>query len=231
MFYIRVTFALLITMIYSVAVTIAIVIFGKGVFCTFAHSWAKVLLFFAGVKVNLKGAENIPMDRNIVIVSNHSSLFDIPILLSIFDKDVRIIYKKELEKIPFFGMCLKASPFIGIERQDPRKSLESINVAMKELNAGASIIVFPEGTRSLEGILGDFKRGAFVLAFKSGKELLPVALNGTHKIMQVGSKKFTSGTIDVTILPPMKVPTDMDKETQSRVIAEIKSQIQANLSF
>ncbi len=229
MFFIKVALMLFTTFLYSFSVTLAMIFMGKRVFSIFAYSWSKMLLLVAGVKVNITGAENIPLEKNIVIISNHSSLVDIPILLSIFKKDVRIIYKKELEKIPIFGQCLKISPFIGVERTDPRKSMESINLAVAELNNGATIIIFPEGTRSIDGVLGEFKRGAFVVAFKAGKDLLPVTLRNTNEILPVGKFKFNAGTIDVIISKPISLPRELNKLEQSLLIEQLKTEIQNNL--
>ncbi|MBI5325255.1 MAG: 1-acyl-sn-glycerol-3-phosphate acyltransferase, partial [Ignavibacteriae bacterium] len=112
-----------VTAYYAIKVILAIKFSGrKDVFYGNARRWGNILLNICNVKVQLKGVENIQNNETYIYVSNHSSLFDIPVLLGYIPDDIRIIYKRELEKIPFLGWALKSSPFIPVNRSDPRDS-------------------------------------------------------------------------------------------------------------
>jgi 1-acyl-sn-glycerol-3-phosphate acyltransferase len=155
----------------------------QEVFFSHARRWAKGLLKIADVNVNILGVDNINIDTTYVYVSNHSSLYDIPIILASLKQDVRIMYKRELEKIPVFGSMLKKSPYIGITRTNPHNAMSSIDEALKSIKGNVSVIMFPEGTRSKDGNLGPFKRGAFSLASRSGRQIVPVAIIGSTKVL------------------------------------------------
>lgn len=187
----------IITIIFAASSIFTMLIFEKKTFFPLSRIWAKLLLFVSGIKVKKIIHQNIDNDKSYIYIPNHSSLFDIPVLLSTIDSNTRIMYKEELERIPLFGWCLKISPFISVKREDKENSLEGFKLALNAVNSSDSVIIFPEGTRSEDGKLGEFKKGAFLLAMKSGKEIIPVVINGTNKLMQKGS--FALNKIEVSI--------------------------------
>lgn len=199
MYILRVILVLIVTIFDSLKVIIAMIFKGDAVFYKHAQKWSGRLLKIMGIKVERDIKPQLDAEKSYIFVSNHLSLADIPVLLTTLPGDCRIIYKKELEKIPVFGYGLKKSSFIGIDRSDPRKSMRSISDAVKVTNTGASIIIFPEGTRSETGEVGVFKRGAFLLAEKAGKPIVPVSLKGTNAVLPNGSLKFRPGKVTVKI--------------------------------
>ncbi|MCX6147609.1 MAG: lysophospholipid acyltransferase family protein [Candidatus Kapabacteria bacterium] len=230
MYYIKSLIIIIGTIIYvSIALT-ASMLFGNQTFARFARSWSKFLVLIIGIKITIEGLENLDPKSNYVFISNHTSMTDIPILLSTLKYDARIIYKKELEKFPIFGFGLKKSSFIGIVREEPRKAIESINNAVKAIKAGASVIVFPEGTRSQDGSLGEFKKGAFMLAFRSGKDIVPVTIHNAYNILPKGSSKFKSGPAKIQIGKPIKVPPKASKKEEEELIAECQRVVSENLN-
>lgn len=229
MYYIKSLIIIIGTIIYVTIALIASILFGNHTFAKFARSWSKFLILIIGVKIKVEGLENLDINSNYVFISNHSSMIDIPILLSTLNYDARIIYKKELEKVPIFGYGLKKSSFIGIVREEPRKAIESINNAVKAIKAGASVIVFPEGTRSQFGELGEFKKGAFMLAFRSGKSIVPVTLHNAYNILPKGSSRFKSGDAKIQIGKPIKVPLKASKKEEEELIAECQRVVSENL--
>lgn len=160
------------------------------------RSWGEVICFFAGIKLNVIG--HTPQGSECVYMSNHTSDFDIPILLAVVKDDFRIIYKKSLENIFLFGRLLKASPYISVERDNPQKAGRSLIQAIEVMKTGASILIFPEGTRQHDGVFKPLKRGGFLIAKKAGKPIVPIAISNAYKI-QPSKYKILRTNVDVWI--------------------------------
>lgn len=170
------------------------------------RSWARSLLWAAGVEVELEGLEHLPPGRPAVIVSNHESWFDVFALVVHLPVDTRFVGKIELTRIPFFGRSWLACGHIAIDRSDRQRAIESLREAGESLRReGASVVMFPEGTRSPDGDLLPFKKGAFVLALQTGVPVVPVGVSGSRRIMPKGSWRIRSGTIEVRVGPPIPV--------------------------
>ncbi|HRP02151.1 MAG TPA: lysophospholipid acyltransferase family protein [Candidatus Kapabacteria bacterium] len=199
-----------ITIIFALSVIIGILLFGKRVFFSFSKYWSKSLLFISNIKVQENIEVTIDKNKSYIYIPNHSSLFDIPVLLSSVKGNTLIMYKEELERIPFFGWCLKLSPFISVKREDKENSLEGFKQALNAINTSDSVIIFPEGTRSTDGSLGEFKKGAFLLAMKSGKEIIPVAIKGTNTLMSKGNFNFSSGDVSISYLQAINTKNNPD---------------------
>lgn len=194
------------------------------------RAWAKRLLFFAGVKVRTVGLENINRNQSYIFVANHSSYFDIPSVFVAIPNNVRIMYKKELEKIPIFGLFLKKSDFIPIEREEISSARASLNKALELIQKDISVLIFPEGTRSIDGKLQQFKRGAMVLAIRSGKPIVPVAIVGAHSILPRGKFFFRTGAITVVIGKPIEISPNAGKTEIANLSERIASFISAKIS-
>lgn len=160
------------------------------------RTWGKVICFFAGVKLNVVG--NMPQGSECVYMSNHTSDFDIPILLAVLKDDFRIIYKQSLENIFLFGRLMKASPYISVERDNPQKAGRSVIRAIEVMKTGASILIFPEGTRQSDGVFKPLKRGGFQIAKKAGKPIVPIAISNAYKI-QPSKFRLPRTKVDVWI--------------------------------
>jgi 1-acyl-sn-glycerol-3-phosphate acyltransferase len=164
-----------------------------------AVPWAKAILKVCGVKVVLNGSENVQEKVPNIYMANHCSYFDIFALLSALPVDFKFIVKQELMEIPVFGHAMKRAGYIGIEREEPRKALKSMNEAAKRIKDGASVLIFPEGTRSDDGRLHPFKSGGFHLALKSGCDIVPITIKGSHRIVPKGSRKIRKGVIHLIV--------------------------------
>jgi 1-acyl-sn-glycerol-3-phosphate acyltransferase len=195
-----------------------------------ARKWAHRILKVAGVELIVEGTNNIPDSGHCVYVSNHASLFDIPVLMAGINDDLRIMYKRELRRIPFFGWILASSPFIPIDRDNPRNAMEGIERALAGIQQGSSVIVFAEGTRSPDGTLGPFKRGAFLLAARAQKPIIPVAIIGSSAILPSRTSKISSGTVRLVISPAIQTDSadrNREKELMTTVHSIIASKLDA----
>lgn len=164
-----------------------------------AVPWAKTILKVCGVKVELQGYEPIQGNLPRIYMANHCSYFDIFALLSALPVDFKFIVKQELMEIPVFGHAMKRAGYIGIQREEPRKALKSMHEAAERIRSGASVMIFPEGTRSDDGRLQPFKPGGFHLALRSGCDIVPITITGSHPIVPKGSWKIRKGTIRVIV--------------------------------
>lgn len=198
-------------------------------FYIYAKKWGKKVLKIVGVRLDIKGLENINHHQSYIFVANHSNLFDIPILQATIPNDFRIIYKKELERIPFFGLVLKKSPYISTRRDASKTTMGSIEQALYQVRKGASVLVFPEGTRSKDGHLGTFKRGAFMLAYRSGKPIVPITIIGSNLIFPSGKFEFNPVKVRVIIDKPIEIPEVETKSEEIKVMNSIHSIINENI--
>lgn len=172
----------------------------------FARLWGRINLWAARVHVQIDGLENIDTGQIYVLAANHQSWFDIFAAVGMLPLEIRMLTKMELFRIPVLGSAMLASGYIPIDRSDRRKAFESMNAAAERIRTGASVFVFPEGTRSADGVLQEFKTGAFVLAIKAGKPVVPVSISGSHRIIaKEGSWEIHPGEIHITIGAP--IPT------------------------
>lgn len=145
--------------------------------------WAKGCVWIAGIELEVHGLENVVRERNYVFVSNHASHLDIPILLSVLSNEVKMIAKKELARIPFFGLSLWLGGYIFIDRRNRSRAILSMEQAVEKIKKGKSVLMFPEGTRSPDGSIQPLKKGAFVLAIQSQVELLPIMVFNSNEIL------------------------------------------------
>ncbi len=172
----------------------------------FARFWGRLGLLMAGVKVTVNGAELLP-EGPVIVMSNHASNFDILALQGCFPRQLSWIAKKELFTIPVFGWSMQRGGYIALDRGDGRKALRSMDEAAQQIKAGASVIIFPEGTRTTDGHLLPFKRGGFLLAVRAGVPVVPVSITGSFAINPGGSLELNPGRrVHLKIHPALPVP-------------------------
>ncbi len=185
---------------------------GRWVHSYCASPWARVILWVCGVKVEIRGLDRIKhVDRGIYM-ANHQSMFDIFTLLACLPVDFKFVLKKELMKIPLLGGAMKRAGYISIDRENPRNAVKSMNEAAEKIKNGASVLIFPEGTRSLDGRLQAFKKGGFHLAIKSRCVIVPVAIVDSHLVVPKGSLKIRRGTIKMNIGRPISTDSYLKKD-------------------
>ena len=181
------------------------------------------ILMIAGVKVSTSGTDKLDKSKSYIFVSNHQSYFDIPVLMHSIPNNVRFVYRENLTKIPILGWGMYLGQYIPINRENVREAMKSLKKAAEKVKRGISVAIFPEGTRSFDGSLGEFKRGMFVIADEAKVELVPTAINGSYSIMPRNKFRIQSGNVKVTFGEP--VPYSKDKV----LLENIKQQIQSML--
>lgn len=165
------------------AITLALLDGNQHAVHRVARIWGRMILAVSGVRVTVRGLEGIDPRRAWVFMSNHQSNFDIPVLLSCLTVPFRWLAKAELFHLPIFGRAMRGAGYISIDRSDRPAAIESLRQAAETIRRGVSVLIFPEGTRSLDGTLKPFKKGGFVMAIEAGVPIVPVALKGTFAIM------------------------------------------------
>nr|WP_224747038.1 lysophospholipid acyltransferase family protein [Pelovirga terrestris] len=157
----------------------------------------------AGLKLKVTGSENLTGDGPAIYVSNHQSNFDIPLLYAGLPIQFRWMAKQELFNIPLFGLAMKSSGYIPIDRSNRKEAMRSLTAAARRIRDGVSVIIFPEGTRSADGTLQPFKKGALLLAAKAGVPIVPMAIHGSHQVQPKGSLRINPTPLLLTIMPPI----------------------------
>ena len=166
--------------------------------------WSRRLLEGAGITLRVCGKEHFKGRRTFVVMSNHQSHYDIPVLYQAFEKPMRMVAKKELFRIPVFGAAMRAGGFVELDRRNRKRAIASLNRARASLAAGVNIWIAPEGTRSRTGRLGPFKKGGFHLAVDTGAPILPVTIEGTNPVLIPGSMQVHPGAqVTVTFSAPV----------------------------
>lgn len=212
----------------SAFVALFILLFSQEKTHQFIHFWGRSCLFLAGLKIEVQGAGNIPSDTPAIYVSNHQSNFDIPIIYSGLPVNFNWLAKKELFRVPFFGHAMRKSGCIPIDRSNRRATMHSILEVAQQIKDGTSIVIFPEGTRTPDGRLQEFKKGALLVAAKAQVPVVPLAISGSYDIQPKDRWSIKPGKLKLTILPPVSTVNlktrDIDQLTE-----KIHNLIAANL--
>jgi 1-acyl-sn-glycerol-3-phosphate acyltransferase len=169
--------------------------------------WASIkgVMFFVnsvGVRINVKGLERIP-PQTCIFAANHTSSADAPAVVWSIPRRIAILLKRSLFKYPIVGQAFYFAHFIPVDRFDRDSAINSLEKATDALRNGQSFLIYPEGTRSPDGRLQEFKKGAAVMAIKAGVPIVPVACSGAHRIMHKRSLRITPGEILVEFLEPI----------------------------
>ena len=190
--------------------------------------WSKIILRTFGINVHVSGLGHIDLSAQYVYVSNHASMFDIPAVLASIPDKINIVFKKELSMVPIWGWALRYGHFIMIDRSNPREAMKSINRAAAAIKNGKSVLLFAEGTRTMDGKLQPFKRGAFSIAVKAGTPVVPLTINNTFKIMPKGSLNIRSADISLILEKPISTGHITDKSGEQLLMAEVQRAIENN---
>ena len=195
----------------------------------YVYMWAGTLMKIAGVTVTVEGRENIPKDTAVMFTPNHQGDYDIPLMLLYLDRPHGLVAKAETKKIPFVRTWMTLLNCVFLDRSNPRKAMEAMREAEALLERGESMVVFPEGTRSRGDHMNEFKAGAFKMACKAKVPVVPVAIDGSYRIMEANGGLMKPAHVRVLILPPIETAS-LDRAEQralpqrvAQLIAEVKS--------
>jgi 1-acyl-sn-glycerol-3-phosphate acyltransferase len=160
-------------------------------------------LCLGGAKVVVLGRENVEPGKTFLFLANHQSYCDPPALFVSIPRNVRLILKKELRKLPLLGLIMEMGGFVFIDRKDRVQSVNGMKQAVRQLQLGNSFLIYPEGTRTRTGELGSFKKGPFIMAIESGIPIVPISVKGSYDIMPPHRFAVKPGTVVITFHPPI----------------------------
>ncbi|HUJ29884.1 MAG TPA: lysophospholipid acyltransferase family protein [Candidatus Acidoferrum sp.] len=192
-----------------------------------AMKTVRLILKLAGIRVRVEGLENIP-PAACVFAANHISALDPLAFIPAIPRRVAILVKKELFRIPFLGAAMRLANFVSVDRADKEAAAASVDRAVERLKQGTSFAVYPEGTRSPDGHLRPFKKGAFVLAIQAAAPVVPVSIVGAHALMPKGARVIRSGDVVIRFGSPVDA-SQYTMEQRGELLARVQSLVAADL--
>ena len=182
----------------------------------------------AGVRVYVEGLEKIAPSQTCVFLSNHQSNFDGPVLLHALGRDLRALIKKEMMSLPILSLILRATEFVPLERSSPKQARAGIERGARLIREGKSFFAFPEGTRSRDGSLGEFKKGVFIMAIQAEAPVVPITITNSAAIQPPGSYGIRPGRIRVVIHDPIET-MGMTFEDRNILVQQTRAAIASGL--
>lgn len=181
-------------------------------------------LRLAGIRIQTEGLEFIAFGQNYLFLANHQSYCDPPALIARVPRNVRLVLKKELRRIPLLGAIMSLGGFIFIDRRQGTKALKQMLAGAHQIRQGHSFLIYPEGTRTRTGRLEDFKEGPFALAIESGVPIIPVTVSGSFAIMPPLQLRLKPGTIKLTFHRPITT-TGLRQSNRHSLINQVRQAI------
>ncbi len=182
-----------------------------------AYNWGQKMFNASGSTLEVIGVENVPRDKSVVFVANHQGNFDIPLVSGFVPVPKGFVSKEEIGNYLIFGKWMKLMNCVFIKRGNPREALKSINEAAKQIKAGYSQVIFPEGTRSRDGQIKKFKPGALKIAMKSKAPIVPITIIGTKDIMVKKSPVIKPASVKMIISEPVIVGEESTNELAEKL--------------
>ena len=220
---------LLVLTIFTALFTIIFVPFRNA---EFVHKeqqfWSRSFFWLMFLPVTINGKEHIKKGQSYVFVANHQSMFDVWLIYGWLPVVFKWLMKAELRKVPFVGTACKAAGHIFVERRNAKAAMESLKNVEKQLSNGVCTVIFPEGTRSLNGEVGKFKRGAFQIAWDLGLPVIPLSLDGCYEVLPKGNPFVHRHAVSMHIGEPIDLKQYADaneavEAVRNAVIAGRKS--------
>jgi len=212
----------------AVAIVMATTVSQKFASMTCAVWWARLNSYITPMLVSVRGRRWIDREQSYVIVSNHQSHYDVYVLYGWLGIDFKWVMKKELRKLPALGIACEKLGHIYIDRSDRETAIASLEEAKKKVVNGTSVLFFPEGTRSTTGKIGEFKKGAFVMAQELGIPILPISIIGTNRILPAKTMNLFPGRASMVIHEPIDV-SGYGTERLGKLMSDVREVIQAGL--
>lgn len=220
------TFIVSTTVLGLIAIVAGLVSGRREIVFRLGRLWSRTHLRVMGIAPVYEGLAHAAGTAPRIFLANHLSTLDIWVVAPALPDTTRFVSKRSIFWIPVLGQAMAVAGFIPIDRSDRTRAIRSLGRAAQRIRDGESVILFPEGTRSRDGKLGRFKRGAFHLAIEAGVPVVPVAISGTGKVVRPRSIVVRPGPVRVTFLPPIDVglfaPDDLDgllARTRNAIVA------------
>jgi 1-acyl-sn-glycerol-3-phosphate acyltransferase len=221
--------AIVVTIPFATAVMfVAFVRSNAAIIDSLIRVWARSLVRLAGIDLRTERMETVDRKQRYILVSNHYSYFDIPVIIAAVPQPIRFMAKVSLFKIPIFGWALGRAGFIPIDRKNRRTAVKSFDLAAERIRKGNTIVVFPEEGRSRNREMRPFQRGGFLLALKSELPILPLAIDGTYDVYRVGAKRITPGVVTIKVGDPIATAGRSVREKE-QLAEQSRSQIERML--
>ncbi|MBI3756675.1 MAG: 1-acyl-sn-glycerol-3-phosphate acyltransferase [Deltaproteobacteria bacterium] len=193
--------------------------------------WAKGVLWACGITLRAHGQERLDAAQAYLFMANHQSNFDIPILMVAFGLlQVRWVSKRAVRKVPIIGLCMQRTHQVLVDRESPTQAVAVIRQVKALLDAGISVIFFPEGTRARDGRLQEFKPGGFVAAVETGVPIVPITVKGSRALWPPGGLDIRPGVVEVIFDEPIPVATHLSrKAAREDLLKRVRAAIAAQL--
>ncbi|PRR81265.1 lysophospholipid acyltransferase family protein [Clostridium vincentii] len=192
--------------------------YGQEVF----RKWSDVTIKIIGMDIHIEGKENIPKET-CVFMGNHQSLLDIPLLRHAIGREIDLVAKAELVKAPVVGYWITHLKSVALDRNNAREGVKAINKAIENVKEGYTFGIFPEGTRSKDGKLNEFKKGSLKIATKSKVPIVPFALSGTSACYEA-KKRFSPGRVNIIFGEKIETK-DLSKEDEKELLNELYDKV------
>jgi 1-acyl-sn-glycerol-3-phosphate acyltransferase len=220
------------TVITAVTVIVGCLLGGERFFSYYPGAlWSRIACALTLCPVSVKGREHLKKGQSYVFVANHQSAYDIFVIYGFLGAPIKWMMKKGLAKIPFVGYACRMAGFIFVDNSSARSAQKSVAEAEQKLKHGRSLIIFPEGARTPDGHLRQFKRGACQIAVAQQLPIIPITLNGPYHVMPIGSWDIRPHRMEMTIHPPL-IPhqkREDDKEMLQKLVDSTRQTIHAAL--
>jgi 1-acyl-sn-glycerol-3-phosphate acyltransferase len=191
--------------------------------------WSARILRCADAKLSIEGVPIPPPTESFVVMSNHQSLYDIPIIYQTLKRRIRMVAKSELFNVPVWSQAMRTSGMIELNRSDRRSALESLKKAGAQIREGVNVWIAPEGTRSRTGVLGPFKSGGFHMAMEAGVRILPITIVNSGQILPAKGYSMTPGlTVRVVVHEPVD-PKTYGRKRKDELVRTIREVIASAL--
>jgi 1-acyl-sn-glycerol-3-phosphate acyltransferase len=168
-----------------------------------ARTWARLILMTSGIRLRVSGLENVKAGTSYVLCANHQSHMDTPVLLAALPFQFRFTPKKEVFRYPFLGWHLRRSGHVPIDRENPHAAVKSLRDAAEKIRRGTTVVIFPEGGTSRDGVIKPFKGGGFMLAAKADAEVVPVTIRGSRAVLVPKTYHVRGGVVEVILGKPI----------------------------
>ncbi|MCP4119882.1 MAG: 1-acyl-sn-glycerol-3-phosphate acyltransferase [Desulfobacteraceae bacterium] len=219
-------FMVLSTLFHGMVCIIVVLFFGADAGNIVAVTWARIACIVAPIRVKIRGRHNYTRKKTYVVVANHQSMVDIPVVQGWLGLRIKWVMKKELKKVPVFGPACRSLGCIYIDRSDREAAIRSIAEAKARLTRKSAVLFFPEGTRSRDGKMLPFKKGAFRFAMDAGLPILPITIKNSREILPPDSLDLTPGEVEIIIHPEVRMTgIDIGGKSLDETIARVRETI------